>query len=132
MITSIKYDNLIQSNLKSTVSGVCKNITNEEKEIYPSFPVLLIQLRDSPEMGQTFIPKDNGSKVSYKIQCYTLDPRSKPQAKEIMDLVDEEMRRMGFYRPSFQQVAQADPRVFSYMAYYERPIMSGDTITNKP
>ena len=131
MITSIKYDNLIQSNLKSTVSGVCKNITNEEKERYPSFPTLLIQLGDSPEIGQTFTPKDNGSKVSYKIQCYTLDPRSKPQAKEIMDLVDEEMRRMGFNRPFFRQVPQADPRVFSYMAYYERPIMSGDTITNK-
>lgn len=132
MITSIKYDNLIQSNLKSTVSSVCKNITNEEKERYPSFPTLLIQLGDSPEIGQTFTPKDNGSKVSYKIQCYTLDPRSKPQAQEIMDLVDREMRRMGFNRPFFRQVPQADPRIFSYMAYYERPIMSGDTITNKP
>jgi len=131
MITAIQWDNRIRTNVKAAVQDIVKTVTDEEKEQYPSFPVLLIQLRTSNEIGQTLIPEDNGTKVAYKIQCFTDGSNKRTTAKNIMDKVDEEMRRMMFYRPQFQQVTTV-PELFSYMAYYERPVMQGEEISKRP
>lgn len=131
MITAIQWDNRIRTNIKAATAEWVKTVTDEEKETYPSFPVLYIQLMASNEIGKTLIPEDNGTEVAYKIQVYTDGARKRETAKKIIDAVDAEMRRMGFYRPSFQQVSVV-PELFSYMAMYTRPVMQGEEISKRP
>ena len=131
MITALQWDNRIRTNIKAATQDLVKTVTDEEKETYPSFPTLLILLDASKEIGQTLIPDDNGTEVAYKIQVYTNGSKKRDTAKKIMDAVETEMRRMGFSRPSFQQVP-VDSELFSYMARYTRPIMQGEEISKRP
>lgn len=131
-MTALEWDNRIYTNIKQAINNVCKNVVRQERSTYQKFPTVLLQQMNSPQIALDFGNNDNGSQVSYKFQTFTDGTGKQETAKTIMVTADEEFRRMGFHRTEFRQVNLTNEELFSYLAYYERPVMSGEEITKRP
>lgn len=136
---ALKWDNRIFSNVKAAVfdKTKCRNVVRHANFEDTVFPTVLIELLTTKGYSENLENEDCGAKVTYQIQCYSAGRYAFSEAKEIIEVVFDEMKRMGFQMSSIRQLqtptgqfeGKVDPQIFRYIVRFTRPIMSGDEIS---
>lgn len=120
--------NRVLTNIKISVSDICKNVTNSNSGIAPEFPAISVVQLDNPIAESDFNDSENAVNSSMEIQVYS--NKSLNEAREIINLACDSMNAMGYrrtYGPTEIRNVE-DVNIKRMVARFSRFIGEGDDI----
>lgn len=118
--------NTVANALRASYNGI--SIYGEYVESPSSFPsVSLVEDDNSEIVSNTTLYRnpETASNLMYTANVYSnLKTGKKAQAKAIMDVVDAQMRNMGFSRTMRSQLPNVDRTIYRVTARYTRTIQT--------
>lgn len=106
--------------------------TNKHEAVPPQWPA--VEIMETGNVEASYLHdssgRENGSIVEWTVNAYSnLRSGAKAQVKEIAQLVDVQMRSMGFERTFGQFVQNADSSVYRYTTRYTGVVKPNDSST---
>lgn len=120
--------NRVLTNIKISVSDICKNVTNSNSGAMPDFPAISVVQLDNPIAESDFNDFENAVNSSIEIQVYS--NKSLNEAREIINLACDSMNIMGYrrtYGPTEIKNVE-DVNIKRMVARFSRLIGEGDNI----
>lgn len=88
--------NRVLTNIKISVSDICKNVTNSNSSAMPDFPAVSVVQLDNPTAESDFNDSENAVNSSIEVQAFSNE--SLNEAREIINLACDSMNMMGYRR----------------------------------
>lgn len=88
--------NRVLTNLTTALEGECSNIISSETDLPSAFPALLLSVIDNREQAMDLEYDENGVVSFFRIQ--TFSQKTLSEARRVMALASDAMRRMGYRR----------------------------------
>lgn len=120
--------NRVLTNIKISVSDICKNVTNSNSGAMPDFPAVSVVQLDNPTVESDFNDSENAVNSSIEIQAFSNE--SLNEAREIINLACDSMNVMGYkrtYGPTEIKNVE-DVNIKRMVARFSRFIGDGDDI----
>lgn len=108
-------------------------VTDDYVNVLPKMPAVTIEQLDlashDPDSTVRADGKEWYNTVYFQIDAYSnLTAGRKAQAKQLIELADREMIRMGFWRMSLRPLPNMDPDLYRYTATYRAVVSHDHTI----
>lgn len=120
--------NRVLSNVKVSVSSICKNVNSSNSGNGPNFSALSVTQLDNSTLEPDFNGFENGVNSSIEIQAYS--NKSLSEARKIINLACDSMSSMGYsrsYGPT-EIKNMEDVNIKRMVARFSRFIGDGDEI----
>lgn len=126
----IDYWNKVMTRLRSSLNGICSNVSSSYNSAPSTFPAVLVD-----EIGNTDAAVDlenSENAVTSLIDISAYSNKSLTEARRVMNIVCDAMREMGFRRVFGPQqlLNTKDPNLWRITTRFERIIAEEDELIN--
>lgn len=122
--------NTVATALRAAYSPI--SIYGEPTETPAAFPCVVLEQSDSSvyQKTQDGTNRENHNSLMFSLNVYSnlpagSNPSKKMQAKAIMNIIDEQMRSMGFTRTMCSPVQNTDRKIYRITARYTAVVAAG-------
>lgn len=120
--------NRVLTNLTTAEKGTCRYVTSTNSDKPPGFPALYVNQTDNADVAEDLENSENAVQSVIELQSYS--NKSLTEARKVMGIACDAMRKMGFRRrmgPN-QMTNAAATNVFRMVARFDRIIGNGEEI----